>query len=453
MRPRGVPVAVLLLISASLVVQASPSEDLYWEGEEDASNEFLEVKDEDIGISGHLKRLKRDFFDFLSPFTTSTTSTTTPPPQEEIATEDPDADQTEDVDHGSGSHDPVEADLKEKTLRVTFVVIQPYQSEYSNRDSEQFQSFSKAIADAANLLYEKQKLPGTQKASLVRIQSRISDDFSCKVTMDIITSGYDDTDRIAQILRDHIRNHSRLGSVVVDNREELKTNVIDPGYTEPQCSPDEIQCGDDTCVPGSRRCDGINDCSDGSDERGCPSDIWSEQDMDQSQIAPDCERYSCASSSKTICVEKRCDSFMDCPEGDDEDNCKAVTDRESENEIPRGDTDGSVDVFDSETTTPASTRETTTPRESFTCPPGEFSCDETRCVSFEKRCDRRADCYDGADEQGCDTGSQVMVRLHDPKPTQRSRLGMLSAYVGGRMMFKCCNHISLSLNCSLATDL
>lgn len=46
--------------------QALTAEDLYWEGEEDASNEFLEVKDEP-GVIGHLKRLKRDF-DFWSKY-------------------------------------------------------------------------------------------------------------------------------------------------------------------------------------------------------------------------------------------------------------------------------------------------------------------------------------------------------------------------------------------------
>jgi hypothetical protein len=37
------------------------SEDLYWEGEEDASNEFLEVKEHGSGIYGRLSRMKREF--------------------------------------------------------------------------------------------------------------------------------------------------------------------------------------------------------------------------------------------------------------------------------------------------------------------------------------------------------------------------------------------------------
>lgn len=55
-----------------------------------------------------------------------------------------------------------------ETLRVTFVVMEPYREKYSNRDSVEFQNLSQSLADSVNLLFE--SLPGTQKASLVRIQ-------------------------------------------------------------------------------------------------------------------------------------------------------------------------------------------------------------------------------------------------------------------------------------------
>lgn len=35
------------------------------------------------------------------------------------------------------------------------------------------------------------------------------------------------------------------------------------------------------------------------------------------------------------------------------------------------------------------------------CSEDQFLCDQTRCISNEKRCDRRPDCNDGRDEANC----------------------------------------------------
>lgn len=55
-----------------------------------------------------------------------------------------------------------------ETLRVSFVVMEPFLDDYSNRDSELFKTFSYNLANAVNALFDAE--PGTQKASLVRIQ-------------------------------------------------------------------------------------------------------------------------------------------------------------------------------------------------------------------------------------------------------------------------------------------
>ncbi|CAH2207773.1 jg13175, partial [Pararge aegeria aegeria] len=81
------------------------------------------------------------------------------------------SDYSEDDDNlngGSGAREPeLEPELKEKTLRVTFVVMEPYREKYSNRDSPEFQNFSKSLAGAVNTVFR--DLPGTHRASLVRI--------------------------------------------------------------------------------------------------------------------------------------------------------------------------------------------------------------------------------------------------------------------------------------------
>ncbi|KAI5637004.1 low-density lipoprotein receptor domain class A domain-containing protein [Phthorimaea operculella] len=261
--------ATLVLVSTTVTLQVSAG-DIYWEGEEDASNEFLEVKEEPLGVVGHLKRLKRGWFDIFAP------SSPEPEKPSELTVTDlekddapiDDADDNEN-DLGSGFPDrgDTEAEPREKTLRVTFVVHQPYQAEYNKRDSYEFKSFSKSLADAVNQLYE--KLPGTQRATLVRIQSRLANEFTCKVTLDIVTTGYDDTNRIADILQDHIRNTRALGSHAV-NDADFNAVLIDPGSSLAVCAADEMTCDDGGCRESSARCNGVPDCDDGSDEAGCP---------------------------------------------------------------------------------------------------------------------------------------------------------------------------------------
>ncbi|XP_047041100.1 basement membrane-specific heparan sulfate proteoglycan core protein-like isoform X2 [Helicoverpa zea] len=229
MRTGGVPLAALLLVLASSVLQVSNASDIYWEGEEEASNEFLEVNKEDSSILDHLKRLKRDSWLSFDPLGLWNNNKESEAEKETVTESNIDDNASfgkeDDLDAGSGSADKSESELKEKTLRVTFLVMEPYIPAYSNRDSPEFQNLSRSLANAVDLLFE--NLPGTQRSSLVRIQSLVNDDFLCKVTLDIVTTRNEDTDQIKEILRNHIQTIGRLGEYTV-SYDDFSAQLIDP---------------------------------------------------------------------------------------------------------------------------------------------------------------------------------------------------------------------------------
>ncbi|CAH0716592.1 unnamed protein product, partial [Brenthis ino] len=91
-------------------MKTTPAEDIYWEGEDDLANEFLEVDGSDTGIGSHLNRFKRQAWNLFSWSTPA-------PDNEENFTEDEELERNEDNDtefvEGSGLSDVVETELKE----------------------------------------------------------------------------------------------------------------------------------------------------------------------------------------------------------------------------------------------------------------------------------------------------------------------------------------------------
>ncbi|KAF6019647.1 hypothetical protein EB796_022010 [Bugula neritina] len=139
----------------------------------------------------------------------------------------------------------------------------------------------------------------------------------------------------------------------------LSTGVINTSTivgTEPTstdafvtCKPNETRCDNGfECLRNQYVCDGNEDCSDNSDERGCENGC---------QLSPR-HFYFCKNGD---CVKKawRCDRELDCVDGDDEFDCEHCN--------------------------------STT----------EFTCNNYDCVPIQSRCNGVYDCDDRSDEYSC----------------------------------------------------
>lgn len=74
------------------------------------------------------------------------------------------------------------------------------------------------------MLMNKMQYP---KSLAINSRSRLADNFSCKVTLDIVTT-VDNTDQIAELLHKHIRNTRLLGTYTLADTD-YSANVVNPG--------------------------------------------------------------------------------------------------------------------------------------------------------------------------------------------------------------------------------
>nr|XP_057921678.1 atrial natriuretic peptide-converting enzyme isoform X1 [Doryrhamphus excisus] len=124
-----------------------------------------------------------------------------------------------------------------------------------------------------------------------------------------------------------------------------------------ECSPSHFKCRSGRCVLASKRCDGLADCDDRSDEDHCGC---SERAL-----------WECPGSATCIKTSMICDGFPDCPLLADEANCSS-------------------------------------------CGDNEMACNNHECVHRTLWCDGKKHCSDASDEWNCvslseSSGSVVTV--------------------------------------------
>ncbi len=127
-----------------------------------------------------------------------------------------------------------------------------------------------------------------------------------------------------------------------------------------------LRCGDGTLIGPERECDGAQNCTDGSDERGCTNTV--------------------VCSNGSTAVGARCDGRYDCGDGSDEQACPGLTC--GDYTLPPSDRcDGIPRCFDG-----SDERDCPT----YRCANGRMFQDTSNA-----RCNGYIECEDGSDEAGC----------------------------------------------------
>ncbi|XP_059472946.1 modular serine protease-like isoform X3 [Neocloeon triangulifer] len=140
-----------------------------------------------------------------------------------------------------------------------------------------------------------------------------------------------------------------------------------------QCPNYAFRCSYGGCIERERACDGNMDCWDNSDEllprRQCVSTPQPQDLAFKQQCESDGYHFGCLDTTKT-CIEKEriCDGTLDCPDGSDE---------------------------------------TVTQCRGFRCPAGSFRCQYGGCISKDLRCNGNQDCADNSDEDDFICGCRV----------------------------------------------
>ncbi|CAI2347938.1 unnamed protein product [Caenorhabditis sp. 36 PRJEB53466] len=264
----------------------------------------------------------------------------------------------------------------------------------------------------------------------------------------------DSTD-LSQHLSRHPKSWPNVDKLRFDNLAGIPmTSLFPPNVST--CSGFGFACTDavNRIIPASQRCDGFNDCQDGSDEENCkecqsvfscPSHVEeqskkkrktkiqptliclsAERLCDGVQNCPDgsdeaicsstCtkEQFKCPGNNACLPLSAKCDGIRDCSDGSDEKNCekcvKGAHKCGKQCVKPSQVCDGLAQCADGSDEKECDCK---------TCSGSEKAlCDDGTCIMRSQVCDGKKNCADGMDEQDC-PGSCAIEAASTSSKTKR----------------------------------